>query len=86
MKTIVAEKVMKEVSTCTKKLKVAEVIGLLVQTINSVEKEQHIQFKDDDINAIETYFSLTLLARVNKSKDYQKILDNCSIEIKECEA
>ena len=86
MKQICAEKVSQEVATCTKKLKVAEVIGLLVQTIDSVEKHQNIKFEDDVINTIMSYFSLTLLARTHNSKEYEKILENCSIRVEESEA
>ena len=87
MKSINANKVAIEVAKCGKKLKVAEVVGLLVQTINQVEEHQQIKFNDETINTICAYFSLTLLARVNNSKDYEQILNDCSIEvIKESEA
>lgn len=87
MKSINANKVAIEVAKCEKTLKVSEVVGLLVQTINQVEEHQPIKFSDKEVNTICAYFSLTLLARVNNSKDYEKILNDCSIEvIKESEA
>jgi len=86
MKQICAEKVAKEVAKCTKKLKVGEVVGLLVKTIDGVEEHQNIKFRDEDINTILSYFSLTLLARTHNSKEYEKILDECSIEVRESEA
>ena len=86
MKQICAESVAQEVSKCSKKLKVNEVVGLMVQTINSVEEHQHIHFDDDTINTIISYFSLTLLARTHNKKDYEKILEQCSIEVKDVEA
>ena len=86
MKQICAEKVAKKVATCSKKLKVGEVVGLLIQTIDGVEKHQDIKFDDNTINTITAYFSLTLLARTHNSKEYEKILDDCSIEVRESEA
>jgi len=86
MKQICAENVSKKVATCTKKLRVNEVIGLLVQTIDGVEKNQNIKFEDEVINTILSYFSLTLLARTHNSKEYEKILDECSIRVEESEA
>ena len=86
MKKIRAESVAQEVSKCTKKLKINEAVGLLIKTIKNIEKYQHIKFSDEDVNTITTYYSLTLLARVNTSKEYNKIVDDCSIEVKELEA
>ena len=86
MKPINANKVAQVVAKCSKKLKVGEVVGLLVQTINQVEQHQNIQFGDDDVNTILAYFSLTLLARVSNSKEYEQILEDCSIDVKESEA
>lgn len=86
MKSINANKVATEVAKCGKKLKVGEVVGLLVQSINGVEKHQNIKFTDETVNTILAYFSLTLLARVNTKADYEKILNDCSIEVKEVKA
>lgn len=81
MESINANKVAQRVAKCGKKLKVGEVVGLLVQAINGVEKHQNIQFNDNDINTILAYFSLTLLARTHNSKEYEQILKECSIEV-----
>ena len=86
MKKFRAGSVAQEVSKCTKKLKINEAVGLLIKTIKNIEKYQHIKFSDEDVNAITTYYSLTLLARVNTSKEYNKFVDDCSIEVKELEA
>ena len=86
MKKIRAESVAQETIKCTKKLKVNEVVGLLVKTINEIEMYQHIKFSDDDVNTITTYFSLTLLARVSNAKEYNKLIEDCSISVEEMEA
>lgn len=87
MKELSGEKVYKEALNDSKKLKVCEVVQLLIGTLREINQYKNNMVDEETFNTIITYFALTLLSRTNSEKDYQKIFDGCLVgEVEESEA
>lgn len=88
MSSINGDRVAELTSECGKKLKVKEVAGLLVQTLEEMEKRNPIakQVMDkcgDDLcgaffGTLTTLFSLHLLARTHNTKEFNEIMKTIS--------
>ena len=87
MKELSGEKVYRVIEKETKKLQVSEVVKLLIGTLREINHYKNNLIDEETFNTIITYYSLTLLSRINNSKDYEKIFNECLTgETKENEA
>ena len=96
MGAINGDRVAEITSTCGKKLKVQEVAGLLVETIDDVSARNPIVKAVVDkcgielcgalFGTIQTMFALHLLARTHNSKEFEEIMKQIKEDINESEA
>jgi len=91
MKTINGDRVAEITSSCGKKLKVKEVAGLLVNTLEEIGNKNPIAKQVMEkcgeelcgafFGTLTTMFSLHLLARTHDSKDFKEIMEKIEVEL-----